>query len=299
MCGSGATKFLCEGRDRIHGVPGIFAQTACADCGAAFVFPQPDAEELARYYPESYEAHLASADGGVFKRIAGRLGLRRKMRYVARFRKRGKLLDVGCGRGNFIQEAQRRGFEAFGVESSPQGARLCRQRGLRVEHCDFDAADAGESAFDVVAMWHVLEHLRDPAGALKKVAAALKPGGWFIFCVPNTASVNARIFGELWSGYDVPRHLFAFSERAVVRMIEKSGLVIGDCRTFFGGFSALSYDLKFWLDEKLGAGVQSKAIRFVARSIFFRVLTVPLMFLIEKLGRGPVITYAARRLKES
>jgi len=276
-------------------LPGVFAQTACADCGTAFVFPQPDAEELARYYPESYEAHVASTGGGVLKRIAARLGVRRKVKYVARFCRNGKLLDIGCGRGDFIQETQRRGFEAFGVEGSPQGVRLCRERGLNVEQCDFDAADIGRASFDVVTMWHVLEHLRDPEGAVKKIAAALKPGGRFIFCVPNTASVNARVFGELWSGYDVPRHLFAFSEKAIARMLETSGLVMEDRRTFFGGFSALNYDLKFWLDEKPGAGVPSRAVRFVARSIFFRVLTAPLMFLIEKLGRGPVVTYAARR----
>jgi hypothetical protein len=81
----------------------------------------------------------------------------------------------------------------------------------------------------------------------------LRPGGWFIFCIPNAGSLNAKIFGRLWAGYDVPRHLFAFSRLGVERMLESAGMKIEDRRTFFGSFSALRYDLKFWLDEKFGA----------------------------------------------
>jgi SAM-dependent methyltransferase len=240
-------------------------------------------------------AYAAPGRGAGFRGFIDNRGAARKVRYVSRFARSGALLDIGCATGRFIGMARKRGFDVSGVENNARAAETARNQGLDV-FCG-DVADAGfeRNRFDVVTMWHVLEHVRDPRGTVSEVARILRPGGWFVFCVPNTASLNARLLGKLWSGFDVPRHLFAFTDGAVAQLLEGAGLEIKDRRTFFGSFSAFNFDLKFWLEEKFGTGVFSTAVGAVARSFFFRLLASPLMFLIERAGRGPVVTYAVRK----
>ncbi|RKY24273.1 MAG: hypothetical protein DRP79_08015, partial [Planctomycetota bacterium] len=293
--GSGRTRFLWEGRDRIHNLPGTYFQFACEGCGTIFVHPQPDAGDLARHYPEDYEAYVTADREKRLKRIYNRLGAQRKANYAARFCAGGEILDIGCGRGDFIDAMRERGYGVHGIEYSRHGAETCRKRELDVTQGDFEGIPLTDSTYDLVTMWHVLEHLRDPARAVKRVAASLKPGGCFIFCFPNITALNRSVFGRLWAGYDVPRHLFTFSEKAVERMLGAADLAMEDRRTFFGYFSAFNYDVKFWSEEVFGVGVVSRTIRAITGSVFCRLLTAPLMFLTEKFGRGSVVTYAARK----
>ena len=137
---------------------------------------------------------------------------------------REEVLDVGAGRGGFVETARRSGFRATGIEPSEQGARTAAQRGAPVTRASIEDADINRSSIDVITMWHVLEHLEDPATALARVAGWLTPGGVAIIAVPNLDSLQARIGGPRWFHLDVPRHRSHFTPAGLDALLSQVGL---------------------------------------------------------------------------
>ena len=138
----------------------------------------------------------------------------------------GRLLDVGSGKGRFLVAARDAGWDVVGVEFAPAtAAATTANYGIPVISGDFlDVPIEGE--FDVVTMWHVLEHLPDPAAALRRAAGLLRPGGRLVVSVPNIGSTQARLGGEAWFHLDPTRHLFHFSPRSLGAMVERSGFAV-------------------------------------------------------------------------
>ena len=139
--------------------------------------------------------------------------------------RRGRLLDVGCGSGQFLANMRDLGWEVMGVEPDPEAARVAREK-LGLEVCQGTLAESEfpQDSFDVVTMSHVIEHVPDPLGLLKECKGILKPGGRLVLVTPNIESLGARVFGEFWRGWEPPRHLFLFSPRTLSRCVESAGL---------------------------------------------------------------------------
>jgi SAM-dependent methyltransferase len=135
----------------------------------------------------------------------------------------GRLLDVGSGKGAFLAAARDAGWDALGVEYAPEAAEAARATfGVDVIVGDFlEVRQLG--TFDVVTMWHVLEHLTNPMGALAHAAESLKPGGRLLVSVPNLDSLQARLGGDDWFHLDLPRHLFHFTPRSLTTLVERAG----------------------------------------------------------------------------
>jgi len=178
---------------------------------------------MAAYYPTRYDDERAEATQDL--RYKFQLGFLRDL-------PKGKLLDVGCARGDWMLFPQREGWEVFGIE--PGGADK-NPHGLPIVSSAFpDPGLLGSSQYDVVTAWAVIEHLHDPMGAIKRVRALLRPGGRAIFMVPNMNSVASRFaFAE-----DLPRHLYFFSEKTLRTYGEATGLRldrVDQCPQFFNG----------------------------------------------------------------
>jgi SAM-dependent methyltransferase len=183
----------------------------------------PSAEEVSALYPDEYYGE----PGVKFQSLVERLVRIVAARHVA-FLSGGlapgaRVLDVGCGRGVILGPLADRGLEVHGVEISAEAARGVDAR-ARVRIAP-RLADAGydDAYFDEVIVWHVLEHLLDPAGTLAEIARILRPGGRVIVAVPNFESAQARWMGPAWFHLDLPRHLYQFPASALCTLLEGSG----------------------------------------------------------------------------
>lgn len=208
---------LCES-ERFISVGRMIVE--CPDCSLVATHPAPDDEELQTRYGSEY---YGGWDGsGSRRRLWGR-----RLRVVREFVPRGRVLDVGCGSGEFLEVARREGFEVAGTEFSPAARSSVRGS---VVYRDVTEA-AGE--WDAVTLWHVLEHVRSPREMLVTIRQRMKPRGFLFVAVPN---LEARWFNlvyrcvkgrwpELYSAGAKEPHLFHFRRGTLELLLERTGLV--------------------------------------------------------------------------
>lgn len=134
-----------------------------------------------------------------------------------------RLLDVGAGRGRFVAVASRAGYKASGIEPSARGVEAAAVIGAQVARASVETARFPRAGFDAVTLWHVLEHVDDPAAALARIAGWLTPGGALLVGVPNLASLQAWIGGERWYHLDVPRHRTHFTATGIGALLRRCG----------------------------------------------------------------------------
>ena len=130
---------------------------------------------------------------------------------------------MGAGDGRFVGRLSAAGYAATGIEPSATGSALARSRGAKVANVGIEEARIDPGSRDAVILWHVLEHLRDPGGALDRVREWLAPGGRAIVACPDLSSLQARIGGDAWFHQDVPRHRTHFTSRGLCTLLERAG----------------------------------------------------------------------------
>jgi SAM-dependent methyltransferase len=203
-----------------------FSLARCESCGLVATFPPVPPSEIGRYYPAQYYGAANRRFNPVMERLIP-FFRNRRAQTIERFLPKGRIVDVGCGRGILPELMRQRGWEAHGVEFSETAARHAREvLGLPVFVGDFVQSPYADSSFDVVVLWHVLEHLSDPVAALRKSRQILKPGGLLVIAVPNFDSLQARMSGRHWFHLDVPRHYYHFGLRVLRRLLESNGFAI-------------------------------------------------------------------------
>jgi 2-polyprenyl-3-methyl-5-hydroxy-6-metoxy-1,4-benzoquinol methylase len=191
------------------------------ECGLVFINPRPDKSEISRYYPADYFR--------CYEEIRGEYDvIQEKKIKITAVKKPGRILDIGCGRGEFLAKMQAKGCEAYGVQLSAVAASYAREKlGLKnIYNQDLLTASLPEGSFDMVTLWHVIEHLTDPSATLKKIHGLLKDDGTLIVNCPNFNSGLRRIFREKWYQLDAPRHLYQFTPRTLRSMLKNSGFEV-------------------------------------------------------------------------
>jgi len=144
-------------------------------------------------------------------------------RYIPRANPGMRLLDVGCGNGEFLVLARLAGWEVVGVDFDPKAVETARSQGLDVRDGGVDVLDPEEESFNGITLSHVIEHVHDPVTVLHQCHALLKPGGWIWLETPNIDALGHKRYGSDWRGLEPPRHLVLFTRDALFRALEQSG----------------------------------------------------------------------------
>lgn len=292
LCGGGDHQLVLRGTDRVHGAGGTYSFLRCRGCGLLFLDPLPTQEALAAAYPPDYACYR-QGPGNPWSELAFRVGLRRLVRAVERVRPApGKLLDVGCGTGAFLEAMRARGWEVWGVEPHPGAAAQCRARGLEVLQAEFSSGQWPPGTFDVITMWHVLEHVPDPRGFLGAAAQVLREGGWLVVTVPQVESWEAKVFGPHWVGWDIPRHLFLFPRPCLSRYLAQCGLRVVHLGCTTGARAGISRSIHLALQARGRTGL---VIARVMGSPVLAWALVPYAWVARFAGRASFLTVWAQR----
>jgi SAM-dependent methyltransferase len=221
-----------ETPDRKEIAAGRFRILVCPSCGGGNTEPRVAADELAPYYAsEEYGPHVS---GGVMGPLFGfamstRLRTSRLFRSLRRSEP-GKLLDVGCGRGDLGAALIKRGWAVSGLDASPRACEEAAARGVDAKLGTLEGADLPADHYDALVFHHALEHVVDPVASLQAARRTLKPGGLLMIGVPNFASNRAAKYGENWWLLELPRHRFHFTPEALRTVLDRAGFEIESLR---------------------------------------------------------------------
>ena len=279
-----------------------FRFVRCPRCDLVYLSPRVPPSEIGRYYDEEYLPHRGDRAWGRFAPLAAE-GQRRTDRKRVRLARRAvplgpgaRVLDYGCGRPTFLEMlARETGCICVGIDTSDRGWRDEPRRweaaGLRLLRGRLDRLDPGEP-FDLVTLWHVLEHDDDPLATLGELRRRTSPGGALIVEVPDFDSLTRRLQGEWWAGFHTPRHTAAYSRATLAALLEQGGW---DVQKQLGWGSLDPYVL-WWLgrQERAGRSLAGSLERAFPGFMAGKLLTLPVA-LVQRWVRLGVQVAVARR----
>ena len=192
--------------------------------------PKPSLEKLPGYYQsEDYISHTDSKRN-LFEKVyhlVRKVSLKSKLNLINSFSFEEKyLLDIGCGTGDFLQTGQQNGWKVLGVEPNHDARKIAN---IKTSNSVFDTSELSNfesNSFDVITLWHVLEHLPDLENQMSIFKRLLKPNGRLIIAVPNYQSYDAKHYKAFWAAYDVPRHLWHFNQDSISKLISKESFEV-------------------------------------------------------------------------
>jgi SAM-dependent methyltransferase len=224
VCGSDDAPRSFQARDPHYGNVGTWWERECRKCRCFFLDPMPTAEEIDGFYPEEeYYAYRPAAPKSRLSMALRRLVGFRPGTREPRFARPGRVLDFGCGAGDFLVEQRERGWECHGVELNAGAIAAARARGLDVRR-SIDGPDGfADAGFDYVRANHSLEHVVNPRAILREMYRVLKPGGTLFIGVPTRDGLPAKVFGQHWWYLGAPVHPVTFSTAGLVALLRSLG----------------------------------------------------------------------------
>ena len=185
-------------------------------------FPQPSLDNLGKYYEsEDYISHTDN-QRSLFEKLyhfIKNIALKNKLNLINSHQpNKGRILDIGAGTGDFLSVAKKDGWQTIGVEPSTKAKSIAINKGVSFVEL---TTELENNSFDVISMWHVLEHVPDLDKQIKELKRLLKPTGTLIIAVPNFKSFDAKHYGKFWAAFDVPIHFWHFSKTAIKLLFEK------------------------------------------------------------------------------
>lgn len=193
-----------------------FALVKCEKCTLVFTNPRPTLNELSKYYQSSeYISHTDRANSlfHIIYKLVRNYTLRQKSRLVTSISNgQGKILDYGCGTGDFLKAMLKQGWEGHGYEPDVKAASIAN---AKTGESIISTIDKIDNNYDVITAWHVIEHVSELLDTMRKLKKALKAEGHLIIAVPNYQSYDAQYYREYWAAYDVPRHLYHFDRTSM------------------------------------------------------------------------------------
>ncbi len=297
ICGKSNFRFLFEGRDKNFNIPGKFKLMKCMTCDLIFMNPQPSQKDLEKHYPKEYysfnkidikgksgktrlklflyDIYFNPKNKG--KKIFSNIFFSPFKPYLrgTKIIPKQKLLDIGCGSGQFLYEMKQFGMEVYGNEPGEFDQKTAKKEGLNIVKKELIKAKFPSQSFDVITINHVLEHVNNPSQTIREIYKILKKGGVLIIGVPNHRSLAYFLFKKNWLALDIPRHLYDFSDRTLLKKLKKEKFKIDKIR-----YNSRPNQFSVSLRYLLKINPKNKIIKIL--DIFFLPLTYTVNFL--KLG---------------
>jgi 2-polyprenyl-3-methyl-5-hydroxy-6-metoxy-1,4-benzoquinol methylase len=237
-----------------------FNLAECKSCGLIITENAPGKSEIGKYYKsENYISHSDTHQQSLFSylyKAARNIMLKKKFNIIHRHKPfSGRLLDLGCGTGYFIHYMSAKKWDCVGVEQDKDAKEFAiKNFNLSVLSPDNFINNNENETFDVITLWHVLEHLDDLHDYINKINQNLKKDGILIVALPNPESFDADYFKEYWAAWDVPRHLWHFKKNTLVQLLKSYDFDLSETHTmpfdlFYVTLLSASYKKKFkWFD---------------------------------------------------
>lgn len=309
LCHSDSYTLLFTLKDSLSLTDEEFRLVSCKQCGLVYLNPRPSLEQLDAFYPKHYWWQPAQTTGGVFLKIAKELEERWRNYLLSAevnllkkmLKERSKILDVGCGGGDILYMYKKAGFQAYGVELSPEASRNARVKyGLNVFQGSLTEADFEPDYFDAITFYHAVEHLKDPLLVLKKTYRIIKDTGIVMIQIPNIDSFQFKLFKKHWFGLSVPQHFYHFSPQTIKELLEKTNFKILNIRhisircnpaIFVSSLIPRLNPHRFLIEESKGKN------QAIAKMIYFILVLMftPWTLLESILRQGAVITVFAQK----
>jgi SAM-dependent methyltransferase len=295
VCTAALPSPLLTGRDRLHGLPGTFAVTVCQACGAGASLPSVGIEQLNALYPGTYYAHRDQAAPPtrallkLYHLWRDRARLRAFPLCELASRPAGRLLDVGCGKGDIGALLAARGWAVTGIDISADACELARSRGLDARAGTLLTVDLPRSSFDAALFHHSLEHVIDPVRELERVRELLEPAGVLVVSLPNFGSWQRRLFKGRWFPLDLPRHRIHLDARALAVLLRRAGFTPVRVST-----TSTIDSLPMSIEYVLAGRAFFRRLRRLAVPAY--ALAYPLTLLANRIGgSGDVLSVVAQR----
>jgi predicted SAM-dependent methyltransferase len=207
-----------------------FNIVSCKACNFKFTNPRPSDSEIGKYYKsEDYVSHSDTRKGLInrlYHAVRTRT-LKQKLGLISQYVSRGTILDYGCGTGMFLKTCANAGWKSYGFEPDPDAKKLAEVKGLSVAT---SKQTLGENKYDIISLWHVLEHITDLDETLQFFSKNISDNGRLIIAVPNYTSADAKHYKEFWAGYDVPRHIYHFEINTLRKLLGSFGFVLQETK---------------------------------------------------------------------
>lgn len=234
LCNSDTYPYLAQRPDYEYGIKTTLDYRCCQDCGLVFASPMPSPEIILSFY-SSYSTHKQGS-ASLLAKLSRRKALRETLAAVGP-NKELRILDYGCGNGEFLKELCAEGYNnGTGYDFDPNAVNAARTAGIAATH----EWEKISGLFDVIILNHVIEHFINPVHEIKRLSGLLRSGGLFVMRTPNNTSLMSLICRADWRGWETPRHLNIMNKRVLTLLITKSGLSVVRCfnskAMFFGIF---------------------------------------------------------------
>ena len=207
-----------------------FEIVECDDCHLLYTTPRPTADEIGKYYQsENYYSHQENKKGFIPRLYEAikKVNIKHKFEVATndlKLENGGKMLEIGCGVGDFLHYAEQQGWECYGAEPSDDAVKILRTK-TKIKVVKPEQIEGfPDASFDLICMWHVLEHVADLKWQIAQLKRLLKPNGRIVIALPNYQSYDAQYYKDKWAAYDVPRHLNHFSEEFMRKELNNCGL---------------------------------------------------------------------------
>ncbi len=237
VCGSKGVLLYPEMRDKLFGAAGIWSHLRCPVDGHVWLNPRPTIEDIVKVYATYYTHQTNKTEPTLQKKLFMLYRFVVQLTPLIAQRSKhtemylgdlppGRLLEVGCGAGTFLELMKRKGWQVEGLDIDPKAAQAAwKNYGISVREGRMEDTDYDEAFFDAVTLRHVIEHVHDPVTLLRRCMRVLKPGGSLVVLTPNVNSYGHYRFGANWRGLEPPRHLHIFNENAIRVCARKAGFL--------------------------------------------------------------------------
>jgi 2-polyprenyl-3-methyl-5-hydroxy-6-metoxy-1,4-benzoquinol methylase len=207
-----------------------FAITKCTSCDFLFTNPRPEKKAIQDYYEsQDYISHSDAANSpiNILYKLVRQFTLKSKLKLLNNLSQKKTLLDYGCGTGALLELAQSKKWAVSGVEPNEQARKIASGKIGAQVYSSIGKINEAQS-FDVITLWHVLEHVHDLNKTITSLKSHLNKKGTLLIALPNNQSLDQEIYREQWAAYDVPRHLYHFNQLTFKKFAQKHDLRVKD-----------------------------------------------------------------------